>query len=412
MNILYLSQLVPYPIDAGPKVRSYHVLQYLASAGHDVTLVAFERPNDQPEQLAHLRRYCSDIYTIPIVRSRAKDLWHLGLSVLQNQPFLIARDHVAAMQALIASLVQEKQFDAIHADQLWMAQYALGARAYLNGQGAKPMLLVDQHNAVHLIPQRLAESEENPLKRRVLEREARMMKRYESETCMQFDHVVWVTDEDRRIIEGVSPGSLDSVTIPICIDPEVKSELRRQPAPRRVTFLGGLHWPPNAAGIVWFAREVWPQVLELVPDALLTIIGKDPPQALRNKNGDIANLDVTGYIDDPEPFLVETAVFIVPLHAGGGMRVKIIDAWSWGLPIVSTTVGAEGINYQDGEDIIIADGKDAFAKAVVKVLTQPALAENLRRNGRQKVETVYDWRTTYKAWDQIYPIEANNTEAQ
>lgn len=409
MNILYLSQLVPYPIDAGPKVRSYHVVQYLASAGHDVTLVAFRRANDQPEHLAYLEQFCSEIHTVPMVRSRTRDMWHLGMSILQQRPFLIARDHVDAMRELVGSLVQEQQYEAIHADQLWMAQYALGAQAYFNGEGATPRLVVDQHNAVHLIPQRLAETEPNPLKRRVLEREASAMKRYELETCARFDRVVWVTDEDRRVIESASLLPMDSITIPICVDPEVKSEVIRQPGPQRVTFLGGLHWPPNAAGIVWFAREVWPQVLQQAPEARLTVIGKAPPQALLSQNKNIPNLDVTGYVEDPEPLLAETAVFIVPLHAGGGMRVKIIDAWSWGLPIVSTTVGAEGILYEDGEDLLIADGRDAFAQAVVRVLTQPILADRLSSAGRQKVESAYNWRTTYRAWSQVYPVEAEKT---
>jgi glycosyltransferase involved in cell wall biosynthesis len=411
VNILYLSQLVPYPVDAGPKVRSYHVLQYLASVGHDVTLVAFRRATDKPEYLEHLNRYCSEIYTLPMVRSRARDLWYLGLSVLQNQPFLIARDRVGAMSELLDSLIEKKQFDAVHADQLWMAQYALGVRERLNDQESKVMMVLDQHNAVNLIPQRLAENETNPLKRRVLEREARSMKRYELETCRQFDRVVWVTDEDRNIIERASPAPMDSVTIPICVDSETKFNAKRMPSPRRVTFLGGLHWPPNAAGIVWFVREVWPQVLKHVPDAILTVMGKEPPQVIQSKNGGIANLDVTGYVDDPEPFLTQTAVFIVPLHAGGGMRVKIIDAWSWGIPVVSTAVGAEGIKYQDGEDLIIADSKDDFAQAVVRVLTQPLLAERLSINGRQKVETQYDWHITYRAWDQVYPIVSEKTEA-
>ena len=402
MNILYLSQLVPYPIDAGPKVRSYHVLEYLASAGHKITLVAFRRSNDQPKSLTHLEQFCSEIHTIPMVRSRLKDVMYLGKSMLMGTSFLIDRDSMRSMNQLILSLIRRQRFDAIHADQLWMAQYALRAQTQLNEQGVNTLLVMDQHNAVHLIPQRLVDIEPNPLKRWVLDREARSMKRYELQACSRFDHVVWVTDEDRQIIENASLLPIDSLTIPICVDPETKAEVKRLPNPRRVTFLGGLHWPPNAAGIEWFARAVWPKVQSEVPDAYLTVIGKNPPKGLQDSS--ITNLDVTGYVEDPEPLLADTAVFVVPLHAGGGMRVKIIDAWSWGLPVVSTTVGAEGIKYQDGEDIIIADGEDAFAQAAVKVLLDPALASCLRQNGRQKVETDYNWRITYKAWDQIYPL--------
>jgi glycosyltransferase involved in cell wall biosynthesis len=111
---------------------------------------------------------------------------------------------------------------------------------------------------------------------------------------------------------------------------------------------------------------------------------------------------VTGYIDEPTPHLTETAVFIVPLMAGGGMRVKILDAWAWGLPVVSTSIGAEGIRCRTGEDILIADDEDAFAGAVLDLLMAPEVARGLGSGGRSTVERFYDWRKTYQAWDNIY----------
>ncbi len=115
-----------------------------------------------------------------------------------------------------------------------------------------------------------------------------------------------------------------------------------------------------------------------------------------------ANLQVTGYVDDPRPYLAETAAFIVPLRAGGGMRVKILDTWCWGLPIISTRIGAEGIAVREGENILLADTADELAQAVNRVLGDAALANQLRRNGRAWIEAKYDWRTTYRAWDEIY----------
>ena len=232
-------------MDAGPKVRSFHMLQYLASAGHEVTLTAFRRASDRPEYLTHLEQYCAMVHTVPMQRSRGKDLWHLGTSILQKKPFLITRDHVEAMQSLIRSLVNEQQFDAIHADQLWMAQYALDAKASLNGQSKRTRYVLDQHNAVYLIPQRLAsEVGTGRAKRWILQREARSLKDYETAACREFDTVVWVTDDDRRLIEAATPATINSVTIPICVDPEEKTAVDRAPGARRVTFLGGLHWPP------------------------------------------------------------------------------------------------------------------------------------------------------------------------
>ncbi|MCI0395214.1 MAG: glycosyltransferase, partial [Chloroflexi bacterium] len=373
MRILFLAQLVPYPADAGPKVRIYHVLQYLASAGHQVTLVAFHRPGDRPEQVDHLRRYCQAIHTVLMPRSRPRDAWRLAYSLLTGQPFLIARDDVAAMRRLLERLLAQDTFDAIHADQLWMAQYALAARSGRRGN-RRPMTVLDQHNAVYLIPQRLAAGAGNPIGRALLALEGRKMSGYEVAACRHFDHVVWVTDEDRAALAHAAGGAAPAtgLTIPICVDPQATPPVPRPENARRVTFLGGMHWPPNGQGVTWFANQVWPLILEQVPEAIFTVIGKSPPAAVREPESKRRNVEVAGYVADPLPYLAETAAFVVPLHAGGGMRVKILDAWCWGLPVVSTTIGAEGICYQDGRDLLIADSPEAFAQAVIRLLSEPA----------------------------------------
>jgi glycosyltransferase involved in cell wall biosynthesis len=265
-----------------------------------------------------------------------------------------------------------------------------------------------------MIPRRLAEDSANPLRRALLELESRKLARYELETCRQFDRVVWVTEEDRAAVYAGQPNPASfsmsdngrhhshDLVIPICVDPEDKPAIERRAGTRRVTFLGGLHWPPNAEGVTWFVREVWPLVERHSPDAKLTLIGRDPPQELVELDRISDSIEVLGYVDDPERYLKETAVFIVPLLAGGGMRVKIIDAWSWGLPVVSTTIGAEGIGYQHGKDILIADTPDAFAEAVSQLINEPEVANTLGAAGRRTVVTRYDWRTIYRAWDQLY----------
>lgn len=163
-----------------------------------------------------------------------------------------------------------------------------------------------------------------------------------------------------------------------------------------------MFWPPNVEGVLWFAREVWPRVVDRVGDVRFVVIGKDPPQEVRDLPARVRSVDVTGYVADPRPFLEETAVFIVPLRAGGGMRVKIVDAWCWGVPVVSTSIGAEGIEVEDGRNILIADGPEALAGAVVRVLQDPSLGESLRTAARRHVEHRYNWRRTYPAWDAVY----------
>jgi glycosyltransferase involved in cell wall biosynthesis len=407
MDILFLSQVLPYPLDAGPKLRSYFVLRHLGQQ-HQVTLLTFVRDTDRPEDIAHLAEFCHAVHTVPIRRSRLRDLRFLAQSLLSRQPFLILRDHVPDMIEEIQRMVRLERFNAIHADQLWMAQYALAAKAAsppLVGRSTKtdswPKLILDQHNAVHLIPKRMAADETQPLMRHFLTREAHLLAAFETEVCHRFDHVVWVTEEDRRAVGALSDRTTSGQTpwtvIPICGDPTHIGPVPRSPNARRITFLGGLHWPPNAQGILWFANHVLPQVLEAVPDAVLTVIGKNPPAGLEGEG-----VDITGYVTDLKPYLAETAAFIVPLHAGGGMRVKILDAWNWGLPVVSTTIGAEGIDATSQQDILIADGAQAFAQAVVGVIQDPDLARRLAENGRRTVAKKYDWRVVYSLWDDVY----------
>jgi len=397
MRILFLSQVLPYPLDAGPKTRSYFVLRHLVQS-HEVTLLTFVRDSDRPEDIAHLTELCHEVHTVPMRRSPARDAKFLAQSLLTQQPFLIIRDQVPEMIDKVRQLVATGSFDVVHADQLWMAQYALAPNSGSSG----PNLVLDQHNAVHLIPKRLSEGESNPVKRQFLAREAQVMTTYEVETCKYFDHVVWVTEEDRCALAawsdvGKNKAQTSSSIIPICTDPTLTSPVERTSDRQRVTFLGGLHWPPNVQGVIWFATDVLPRVRAEIPDAVLTVIGKSPPRELEGEG-----IEVTGYVTDLMPYLAETGAFIVPLHAGGGMRVKILDAWGWGLPVVSTTIGAEGIRAQDGNDILIADTAETFAEAVVRVLRDPALAQRLSENGRQTVLEAYDWRVIYSAWDEVY----------
>lgn len=403
MRILLLTQVLPYPLDAGPKTRAYYVMRALALT-HEVTLLSFVRPSDSPEAVAHLRSLCAQVETVPITRSRVRDGWFLARSLMGRTPFVIARDHVPAMHERIRSLVQSGPFDAVHADQLWMAPYALAARD-LHPAGARPCIVLDQHNATWRIFDRLAVAEPNPAKRYLLTLESRKLARYEAEICRRFDAVVWVTQEDVSEMAAVS-GGIEQVpnsgVIPICNDAAGEPPVTPSAHPRRVTFLGGLHYPPNAQGILWFAANVFPRILERVPDARLTVIGRQPPDALARLGIPEDNLDIPGFVDDPLPYLQDTAAFVVPLLAGGGMRVKIVDGWRWGLPIVSTTVGAEGIRYEAEKHLLLADEPDSFADAVVRLLCDPALRQSLGETGRLWVEQQYDWRAVYGRWEDVY----------
>ena len=166
--------------------------------------------------------------------------------------------------------------------------------------------------------------------------------------------------------------------------------------------LGTLHYPPNADGIRWFIQEVYPIVREQVPAATLTIVGKNPPKDfLELAAREPQSIQVTGYAPDLDPYLEAAALMVVPVRAGGGMRVRILETFSRGLPMVTTTVGLEGIDAVPGEDILVEDNPVDFADAVVRLLQDPSLQTRLAENGRRLAETRYDWQNVLKEMDEI-----------
>ncbi len=394
MRILFLSQLLPLPLDAGPKIRAYYVLRYLAAAGHSVTLLCFVRPGDRADDVETLGRYCAAVETVPLTRSRWKDARDGLASLASRTPFLIRRDRAPAMDRRRQALGRRHAFDAVHADQLWMAPYA-------HGGTETGLTVLDQHNAVFKVPARLAEHQSNPVLRSLLRREADKLAAFERQTLATFNRVVWVTAEDRDAFgpQGTRGGAPDPI-IPIAVDPQARLRMHRE-RPFRVTFLGGLHWPPNAEGVRWFTDAIWPAVARAAPEAVFTVIGK-APLGRAHRSDATSRVEVTGYISDVDRYIAETAAFVVPLKTGAGMRVKILDAWCWGLPVISTTLGAEGTGGEDGEHLLLADDEDHFAEQVIRVLQDPGLATRLSDNGRAMVEQRYDWREVYRAWDEVY----------
>lgn len=402
-RVLYLTQVLPYPLNTGARVRQYYVLRYLARQ-HQVTLVSFVRDDDKPEHVAHLRTVCHAVHTAPMVRSPWRDIRAALTGVLTRIPIVIARDEMASMQQTLARLMASESFDIVHADQVSMSRYGL------LGQGSRRVL--DLHNAMYLVTERLAAHETNPLKRAIYRREARALAQYEAKLCARYDQVTFVTDEDRQLIEqqierwGVHLPDRRLTTIPICIDPADKLPVQPVAQPQRITAMGVMFWPPNAEGVLWFAQEIWPRIHAQQPHLTFTVVGKNPPDYLTQLHG-TPGIEVLGYVPDVATLLAETAAFVVPLRAGGGMRVKILDTWSWGLPIVSTSIGAEGIEIRDGENILIADEPEAFSAAVLRAATDRELNQRLRVNGRRWVEEKYDWKTIYAAWDAVYARALN-----
>lgn len=393
MRILYLTQVFPFPPDAGPKIRIYYMLRYLGMK-HQVTLVSFIRDAAERDQIARMKPFLEDVFTIPLERSRANDIWHLTRSLMTNQPFLIARDENRAMTQRLRQAMSTRNFQAVHADQLSMAQYAA------NLSGIKKTL--DEHNAVWTIVQRMWQNERRGPLKRLQELEWRKMRRYENAIVRRFDNILTVTEEDKTTLQDDSDSPLPISVIPICIDVDERSPVARDAKARDILFIGGMFYPPNVDGVLWFAREVFPIIRLEYPDTNFVIVGARPDAKIVKAARDDPHIRVTGYASDTEPYIRDSAAFVVPLRAGGGMRVKILDAWARGLPIVSTNLGCEGMQVRDGENILVADTPAAFAHAVVRILRDRAFGDYLAECGRRWVKKNYDWQVVYQKLDEIY----------
>ncbi|MCR4405869.1 MAG: glycosyltransferase family 4 protein [Anaerolineae bacterium] len=392
MNVLLLTQVLPYPPDSGPKVKTWNVLKYLAQR-HRVTLVSFVR-GDQREDIRVLEKLCAGgVYTVPMERSKLRDTWYMLRSLFTGQPFLMVRDDRAAMRRLVDRLAAEQHFDVAHADQLNMAQYAarvLGA-----------VKLLDAHNALWLLYKRLWETMHAGPQKWLLGRDWRLLKKYEGRICREFDAVLAVSEEDKAALSEAAGQPVTATVIPITVDTNEVTVVDR-PNPTHVLHIGTMYWPPNIDGVLWFIREVWPLIREQKPDAQFDVVGSRPPQEIMTLSGDETGINVTGYVPDPTPYLQRAALMVVPLRAGGGMRVKILNALAQGIPIVSTTIGYEGIAVTPGENILVGDTPAEFADAVVQLLDDGELAQRIARNGRRLAEEVYDYRRACVPIDNVY----------
>jgi glycosyltransferase involved in cell wall biosynthesis len=392
MKVLLLTQVLPYPPDSGPKVKTWNVLKYLAQH-HDVTLVSFVR-GDQSEEVRHLATYCEAVHTVPIQRGALRDAWYMGRSLLANQAFLMVRDDRAAMRRLIDHLVAGQAFDIVHADQLNMAQYA--ARV----PGARKVL--DAHNALWVLYKRLWQTMGSGPKKWLLGRDWRLLKRYEGDICRQFEVLLAVSQEDKVALEEAAGQSLDFTVIPIAIDADEVAQVDRHEQADHILHIGTMFWPPNIDGILWFLNEVLPLIRAQRPNIVFDVVGAKPPPEIVAFGQNGSGVNVTGYVDDPAPYLKNAGVMVVPLRAGGGMRVKILNALAQGLPMVSTTIGCEGIDVEADRHLLVADTPAEFAQATLRLLEDKQFAAELGRNGRQLIQATYDYRAACRPIDAAY----------
>lgn len=379
-NVLVVAPFVPAPPDFGGALRVFHLLKQLARTD-DVSLVV-PATHAEREQLDVLGEFC-DVTFVPAAwtpRQPATTRKRLAqaASVAGGAAYLARSVRMPTMQAVIDRLFLTRQFDLVQFEFSQMASFRL----------PRPTpTVIDIHNAEFAFLQRVAATSPSSLKRAFNTLEYRKVRRLERRLWSQATLCVTTSDIDAALVSAL-------VTTPVHVVPngvDASAFRRLDPPPERPTivFTGTLRHAPNADGIRWYLRHVHPRVLAQAPDARLAIVGADPPPDIRAAAS--PNIQVAGYVEDIRPWLHDARAAIVPLHAGGGTRLKILEAFAAGVPVVSTNIGAEGLEVIDGSDILLADEPEAFAAAVVRVLRDAACSQRLATRAEALVQERYDW---------------------
>ncbi len=353
---------------------------------HEITYLTLDDGNAAPDARERADEYCQQLITIPH-HTRAKFSAGFYLDLTRNLatrlPYFIMKYESAEMRRQIENVVRSGEVDVVVCDFLMPA---------INLPNRVPCATVlFQHNVEAMIWKRHFEVQRNPLKKAFLHGQWRKAFAFEREMCRQFDKVVAVSVEDREIMRA--DYGVDNVTeVPTGVDLEF---FRPDPSvtrePRHLVFTGSLDWLPNDDAMRYFVNEVLPLVRQKIPDIKLTVVGRNPYSGLVELSKTDPFIEVTGRVEDVRPYMDRASVYIVPIRVGSGTRLKIYEAMAMELPIVSTTIGAEGLNLVDGRELLIADTPSDFAAGILKLLMDDEQAKALGRRASELVRAKFGW---------------------
>lgn len=303
-----------------------------------------------------------------------------GVSWLCGESYHVKRFISKDFSAKLRDILQEEEFDVVHVESVFLTPYLPLIRKYSNA----PVFL-RAHNVEHLIWKRVAQSERNPLKRSYLKHLSLTLRAYECEHVNEYDGVIPITNKDAAVLRelgcrkpmeaipfGVQPADVASVSV----------------EPNTLYHLGSMDWMPNQEGVQWFLDKVWPKVHQMLPQLTLYLAGRKMPEEMMNLH--VEGVRVVGEVPDAMAFMASKQINVVPLLSGSGIRVKIIEALSAGKVVVTTSIGAEGINYTDGKDLLIADTPDQFVEQLQRCVENAEFCNEVSRNAINLVLHEYD----------------------
>lgn len=388
------------PVDTGGKIRSYNILRQLAR-DHAVTLISYYGGPRDSEYENDIERILPGTEAIHMSNTEngvaAQSLNYLG-HLFDAAPFAVSKFTHPTVQTSVNSHLEKNEFDVAVCD-------FLSASLNFPERLATPTVLF-QHNVESILWQRMASTESHPLKRLAYGLEARKMSRYESRTLRRFHHIIAVSENDRQQMLKMNPACSISV-IPTGVD--TRAFVVAPPAstdPPRIVFIGSMDWEPNIDAVGYFLQEIFPRIRAEFPSAMFQIVGRNPPERVQRLAS--ASVIVTGTVPSINEYLRDASVVIVPLRIGGGTRLKIFEAMATGKAVVSTSIGAEGLDVQNGRDLLLADDAASFT-AAVSLLIRDSSVRRRYELAAAKLAAQFDWSNIGRQFAEILRKVAPST---
>ena len=389
LRVLYLSQMPPSPPRFGAQARMHGLMTNVARR-NDVTAVSLVDPEFDLEDCRRaMREYCQEVVLIPNPNGRSgmpKRLLQLR-SLASLHSYERHRYSVPALQQALDGLLRRERFDVVNVEFPYLGHVKV--RQAPPGMRPPPVV-VDSHEIAWDMVRQFARSGVSVGRAVYAGLNWRKLRREELAAYGEADGVSVCSEADRQRLLADVPAAR-TIVIPNAADVEFYQPRPSDPPAdgRTVVFFGLLSTFPNIDGIVWFVKEIWPLIAARRPDARLRIFGKGPPPAVTALAG--PKVEVAGFVQDLRPHLASAAALVVPLRIGGGTRLKIVEGMAMAKAIVSTRLGAEGIDAADGRDILLADDPAGFAASVLRLLDDPDLAARMGRAARELAVARYAW---------------------
>lgn len=386
MRILLITPTLPVPISGG-RTRLFNLIRHLAGR-HEFSVLSFIQPSEPP-LLSDLEPYCQQIELVrwegfqPLGHWRNR-LQGWGRLLFSRRPSYAQTFPLDRMRPVLRQLVQAQAFEVVAFEQLFLVELL----DEIEAKGL-PTLLVEQ-NVESDIARKTYARAGNPVHKVRDWLTWRKLLAFEQHWVRRFPLCVAVSERDAALLRGMAPATQVHI-VPNGVDSQSFAPPGNQRDPKTLLFFGTLSYGPNVDGLVWFCRQVLPAIRELRPDVRLDVVGLDPPPrvtALEQLRG----VRVLGFVPDIRVKLWSATASVVPLHVGGGTRLKILEALAAGCPVISTTVGAEELDLVDGEHLLIADDPAKFARGILDLLGSDDQRHRLAESGRQFVVRRYDWQ--------------------